>query len=150
MLIDYKTGGTVGSGQWFPDERLREVQLPAYALSLSHPPDAIAFAKLRPAQLKLDGVRRENDDEHQDPSAIDGIRILGQIKGNHALKSIERWPELLEQWQQQLDALGQDFLAGKAEVDPRDAQTCRYCHLHALCRIHEHTAFSEVESESSE
>ena len=36
-----------------------------------------------------------------------------------------------------LTTLAEAFQAGEAAVDPRDAQTCRYCHLTTLCRRHE-------------
>ena len=39
----------------------------------------------------------------------------------------------VRQWRANLEALAADFLAGKAEVDPRDGK-CGYCKLAALCR----------------
>jgi ATP-dependent helicase/DNAse subunit B len=46
------------------------------------------------------------------------------------------WPELLQQWQQQLQKLAQDFIAGDARVAPLEGeQTCRYCDLSLLCRL---------------
>ena len=139
LLIDYKTGTSAGSGQWLPEQRMRDVQLPAYALSLKPAPSGIAFAKLLPAKAGFDGI--QNDATHATPAAA-GIRIIGQFTRKHALSEHESWLELLNQWRDQLEALGEQFLAGHAEVNPRDGQTCRYCHLHALCRIHERVAFS--------
>jgi ATP-dependent helicase/nuclease subunit B len=44
----------------------------------------------------------------------------------------------LDTWRRTIERLAEDFLAGRAEVDPRDPRkTCESCHLHAVCRINE-------------
>jgi hypothetical protein len=54
------------------------------------------------------------------------------------VKQYRDWDALLAGWKQELDALGTSFGAGEARVDPkRLAQTCRYCGLQPLCRVHE-------------
>ena len=133
LLIDYKTGSRASSGHWYPGERMADVQLPAYALSLPEPPDAIAFARLRAGQVAFDGIAQPPNDDP--PSAIQGLKIIGRISKQHALSTIDSWPDLLDDWRRHLNHLGRQFLAGHAAVDPREAQVCRYCHLHALCRI---------------
>jgi ATP-dependent helicase/DNAse subunit B len=41
-----------------------------------------------------------------------------------------------------LSRLAREFLAGSAAVDPKHpATSCRYCELHALCRIREQFDF---------
>jgi ATP-dependent helicase/nuclease subunit B len=48
--------------------------------------------------------------------------------------------------------MAQDFLAGHADVDPRDyPETCEYCGLQALCRVQENQPGSDAnEDEDSE
>jgi len=127
VLIDYKTG-RAGRNGWRPDPRIADPQLPAYALAMDPRPAAIAFARIRPDELKFDGLC-ETD------AGISGVTELAAAKG--AWKESEDWNELLAQWQANLNGLAISFQEGRAEVDPRDGQVCRNCHLHALCRIHE-------------
>ncbi|MDT8449295.1 MAG: PD-(D/E)XK nuclease family protein [Wenzhouxiangellaceae bacterium] len=131
VLIDYKTGASGRSG-WKPDPRIRDPQLPAYALACTLAgtprPAAIAFARLRPDDLRFEGVAES------DPG-IPGLAPVGRDRGHW--KEADDWAGLLAAWQDNLDGLAHAFLDGRAEVDPRDGQTCRTCHLHAFCRIHE-------------
>jgi len=46
------------------------------------------------------------------------------------------WQDRFEHWEEVLTKLANDFRSGKATVEPT-ATACRYCDLHALCRIHE-------------
>lgn len=128
LLIDYKTGQT-GKNGWWPDERLGDVQLPAYAVSLEPKPAALMFARLRPEAMSFDGLAEV------DPG-IPGVEVIGEIK-RQPFKEIESWQDLLKGWQTGLDTLAANFVHGKAEVDPRSPAVCRYCHLHSLCRINE-------------
>ncbi len=127
ILIDYKTGHS-GRSDWTPDPRLVDPQLPAYALSQSPRPSAISFVKLRPDQLSFEGLSEED-------FAIRGIQQVGQNRG--CWKHAEDWSALFQAWQENLDDLGRAHLNGAAAVDPRKPDVCRYCQLHALCRIHE-------------
>ena len=48
------------------------------------------------------------------------------------------WQQQKVIWQQQLTALAEEFKLGFAAVRPKEGEeTCRYCHLHPLCRIHQ-------------
>ena len=48
--------------------------------------------------------------------------------------------EMLIDWRDYIEQLARDFLAGRAEVDPRDyPKTCERCGLQTLCRIQEIT-----------
>lgn len=142
LLIDYKTGSQASSGHWYPAARMRDVQLPAYALSLQEPPDGIAFARLRPDRVAFDGVAGQQEEDT--PPTIPGLKIIGRLPKNHALSAFDSWPDLLEDWRRHLNTLGRQFLAGQAAVDPREPQVCRYCHLHALCRIHERVGLADA------
>ncbi len=127
ILIDYKTG-RAGRNGWRPEERMADPQLPAYALAGPSVPAALAFARVRPDELRFDGLCRAD-------VGIPGVTELATAGG--AWKESEDWDELLQAWRQHLDALALSFQQGRAEVDPRDGQVCRTCHLHALCRIQE-------------
>lgn len=127
VLIDYKTG-RAGRNGWRPEPRIVDPQLPAYALAMDPRPAALAFARIRPDELKFEGLC-ETD------AGIPGVAELAAAKG--AWKESEDWNALLGEWQKKLNALAISFQEGRAEVDPRDDQVCRHCHLHALCRIQE-------------
>ena len=46
------------------------------------------------------------------------------------------WPELVAHWHAWLAKLAEDFASGSAEVNPKlAADSCRRCHLGALCRV---------------
>jgi RecB family exonuclease len=127
VLIDYKTGRATKSA-WTPDPRIADPQLPAYALALAARPAGIAFARLAPDAMGFDGLA-ETD------AGVPGVTALADAK--RGWKDFDDWPSLLAAWRGQLEALAGSFVAGRAEVDPRDPQACRYCDLHALCRIQE-------------
>ena len=129
LLIDYKSG-RVNKSDWFPEPRIADPQLPLYALAMQPPPQAIAFASLAPDQMRFDGLAAVD-------CAIEGISTLGSKRSK--FKHYSEWSQLLQDWELHLQALAADFRAGKAAVDPRQPEVCKYCHLHALCRIHERT-----------
>ncbi len=140
MLIDYKSG-KVNKADWYPEPRIADPQLPLYALAMQTPPQAIAFASLAPDQMRFDGLANGT-------SNIPGVADLATAKGK--FKAVTDWSALLQDWQEHLQTLAADFLAGKAQVHPRQASVCQYCHLHALCRIHEREPFMEAQEVTAE
>jgi len=140
LLIDYKSG-KVSKSDWFPEPRMADPQLPMYALAMHPPPQGIAFASLAPDQMGFDGLAAAD-------MGIDGvIRIGGK---SSKFRDYSDWSALLQDWASHVQALAADFLAGRAAVDPRRAEVCQYCHLHALCRIHERSAIlDEAEASAS-
>jgi hypothetical protein len=45
---------------------------------------------------------------------------------------------MIRDWKLQIEDLVRSFLAGRADVNPREyPETCTRCGLHALCRIQE-------------
>lgn len=139
VVIDYKTGAANKNG-WVPEARLADVQLPAYAAGLQPRPAAIAFASLRPDSMGFDGLA-ETD------AGMPGVAVIGEIRGQSRFKGAASWRSLLDDWRDQLEFLAADFRAGKAAVHPRDKQVCKYCHLHALCRINERVILPEADDE---
>jgi len=129
LVVDYKSG-ELAQGIWdLP--RPEDVQLPLYAEFGIDPGmgdiGGLVFAKLRAGECKFEGrVRHAKATLRSDLS-----RSTNLVK-----KPLE--PEDLEGWRRKIEQLAEDFLAGRAEVDPRKLpETCERCGLHALCRIGE-------------
>ncbi len=123
VLIDYKTGNP--NPKAWEGPRPDEPQLTLYAV---HSPDlaAVAFARLRPGEMRFMGFARDKD-------------FLPQV--NQA----KSWPDLLAAWRREAESLGAAFAAGEAHVDPKnDLKTCRLCDLQTLCRVYEkYSSFEE-------
>ena len=116
-LIDYKSGRV--TPKYWEGERPDDPQLPLYAVNAAEPISAVAFARLKTGGMRLMGYARD-------------AQVMPKVK------QYRDWDGLLDGWRKQLDALGREFAAGQARVDPkRLAQTCRYCDLAPLCRVHE-------------
>lgn len=128
VLIDYKTGTSSRAAHWLPGQRLADVQLPAYAISMKPSPVAVSFAKLRADAQGFSGVAEVT-------TGMAGVPELSAAGKDWA--ETESWRDLLQAWRASLEGLADEFLAGQAAVAPREAQLCRRCHLSALCRIHE-------------
>ena len=116
VIIDYKTGA-VSKNDWESD-RPNDPQLPLYAITNDQEVAAIAFASLKRGKLGFVGQAEADD-------------ILPGIKADAELL----WQDKLDTWKDILIKLANDFRKGNAIVEPTVA-ACRYCDLHALCRIH--------------
>jgi len=131
IIIDYKTGLVHGSD--LLGTRLLEPQLPIYALNANDSAvndygevAAVAFAQVRAGECAFKGVGRDDD-------LLNGIKTVA--KSGAGKRGIYSWSELLDSWQQQLEQLAGDFTAAQAQVNPANAQTCKFCDLQRLCRI---------------
>lgn len=129
MLIDYKTG-ICNTSKW-QGERLEEPQLPLYSICMADADEtgsniqAISFARISVDQQGFVGI-----------SAKDGVAPgVYSIEKSRGWNPELSWQDVNDQWQQALQALAVEFSEGVALVDPVRANTCQYCHLHALCRI---------------
>lgn len=127
VIIDYKTGKASISA-WF-NERPDEPQLPLYALSTARAPAAVLFARITPGETGFVGLTETEE-------IAPGVKSLAESKFS---AEFENWQAVLNLWNTHLTRIANEIKDGLAKVDPRDAQTCRYCDLHALCRIHEQT-----------
>ena len=141
LLIDYKTGGRTTRSDWFPEPRMVDPQLPAYAVAMDPRPGAIAFARVRPDALEFDGLA---DSDTGTPG------VIALAAATHKFKELVSWHELLDDWQTHLEALAGEFRAGKAAVDPRKPTVCRHCHLRALCRLQERAPFDTLAEENGD
>jgi probable DNA repair protein len=127
VVIDYKTG-LVSPSQWFGD-RPEEPQLPLYSMVEGENVCAVLFSQLRASDMKFSGVVEE-----------EGLIPDLPPSRNPQLKEVtEQWPQVLDDWKLTINQLAEDFRSGKADVDPKNASTCKssYCELSGLCRIDE-------------
>ena len=117
VLIDYKTG-YASPKHWEPP-RPDDPQLPLYASASQEELGAVAFAKLKPGDLKFSGYSRTE-------------KLLPNVQ------VYRDWRGLLASWKKEAAALGASFAAGEAKVDPKyDLKTCALCDLQTLCRVFE-------------
>ncbi len=132
VVIDYKSG-EADPRDWL-GVRPDEPQLPIYAVSDPQPPTAVLFAQLRAGDLRYRGVAEQG-------GLVPEIGDYGTARKKP--DDPQDWPALLAHWQVAVTALAEEFVQGVARVAPkRGADTCRYCHLQALCRIYERDALS--------
>nr|VFJ59564.1 MAG: probable DNA repair protein [Candidatus Kentron sp. DK] len=126
LLLDYKTGSTAKTGDWF-GERPASPQLPLYAV-MEAQCSGIALALVRRGEMALKGIAAR-------PDLAPGVTAV-EDAGGKAGRGPGDWEGLREQWRRTLTALAASFLRGEARVDPVSEEgACRYCDLHALCRI---------------
>ena len=122
VLIDYKTGLS-NINDWFGD-RPNQPQMPLYTVTHQQPIKAIAFAQLRPNDMRFKGVSIDKDE-------LPHCRPLSRVP-----LAFNDWEDQLSRWQATLNRLANAFLQGDAAVDPKNPrQTCKHCHLKTLCRV---------------
>jgi hypothetical protein len=117
VVVDYKTGASKGNiEEAWDGERPDEPQLPLYAVA-EDGLAGLAFAHVRAGENRFRG---QSD-------------ALGVFPGVKPLvdKTLQ---DKVEQWRVSLAALGEQFLGGQIAVDPKEANTCRWCSNGPLCR----------------
>ncbi|MGD0801875.1 MAG: PD-(D/E)XK nuclease family protein [Terracidiphilus sp.] len=138
LVIDYKSG-TVSPNSWeLP--RPDDVQLPLYAgfaLKTQEALGGLVFARVRAGEMNFAG--RVGD--------AAGTLFTG-LKGTSPLVRNPFTAEQLLDWRDCIEQLAKDFVAGRAEVDPREAKrTCERCGLQTLCRIQERPGQFDAEDD---
>jgi probable DNA repair protein len=141
IILDYKTGGAGYSPKWWDTPRPQDPQLPIYAVAqriAGREIAGVAFARVRAGDCKFQGeaVRKE---------------IFGNGKNS---KRHGEFEQKLESWRPELERLASNFLAGHAEVDPKNPagsgkSTCKHCHLGSLCRVAEFAAPDDSEEDEA-
>jgi transposase InsO family protein len=113
------------------DSRPDEPQLPLYCTSGELDIGAVAFAQLRRGKTRFNGFEAEKG-------------ILPQAKHFDTIGSLPGSPlppsrdSVLAYWKSVLEELARQFRQGEALVNPKKPhQTCKYCELVPVCRIHE-------------
>jgi probable DNA repair protein len=139
LVIDYKSGEI--SPKCWDLPRPDDVQLPLYA-GFALEPDAelggLVFAKVRTGKLEFAGSVGDA-----------GSALFPGLKGYSSLARKALGAEQLIDWKKYIETLARDFLAGHAEVDPREyPKTCDRCGLQTLCRVAENAAQFGAEDDS--
>lgn len=125
LIIDYKTGQYQSVQDWL-GERLRQPQLPLYALLMPSQVAGICYAQVTPLNPQFKGIA----DAH---ASFRGLQTAEKV----TQQSLS-WGQLQQHWQYRVQQLSEEFCAGHASVTPLDANSCRLCQLQPLCRIGEH------------
>ena len=127
VVIDYKTGLAKASA--WRGARMDAPQLPLYAVLHPERPTGVAFAALGASRASYVGVGR-------DGTVIAGMKPAEKFALTEDEETGFAWPEIAAHWRAWLERLAADFRDGHAVVDPKlAANTCRLCHLSALCRV---------------
>jgi ATP-dependent helicase/nuclease subunit B len=122
VIIDYKTG-LLNAVSW-DGPRPDEPQLPLYA----------GFGQID--NLKGVLLGRVREDKAKFIGRVEDARIV--MPGDAKLTRPPYSADMLRSWQNTLRDLGQQFLNGEAQVDPKQyPKTCEFCDLSGLCRIAE-------------
>ncbi len=140
LVIDYKSGNVSTSSWDLP--RPDDVQLPLYAsfgLNREKETGGLVFARVRTGNLGFAG------------KVGDAVATLdSDLDGKSGLVKNPLTPEQLSEWKEAIEQLARDFLAGKADVDPRDyPATCDRCGLYTLCRVKERDDEQEPEDDEN-
>ena len=140
LVIDYKSGNVSPNAWELP--RPEDVQLPLYAgfaLDREHERlGGLVFAKVRTGDQEFAG--RVGDA---------ATTLFPSLKGTSPLVRQPFTVEQLLDWRNCIQQLAKDFIAGRAEVNPREApKTCERCGLQTLCRIQERETQLEDEDDS--
>jgi len=127
VVIDYKSG-SVKRSQW-RGARMDAPQLPLYAVLHPGHPAGIAIAAITAEHADFFGVSGVD-------GMIDGLQPAAQFKLTEDGERGFEWTVVKEHWYAWLERLAREHAAGHAAVDPKLAvDTCRFCHLGALCRV---------------
>lgn len=126
LLLDYKTG-RVKLQSWL-EERPDDPQLPLYAVAERKDLAAVSYACLKPGETGFMGLASRG-------GMPEGIGVYAEKRVKPT--GVEDWDGLLAYWEKSLTQLAEGHARGDARVSPKRAQTCEYCHLSTLCRIHE-------------
>jgi len=124
VIIDYKTG-SASPNRWL-GERPEEPQLPLYLLCSSEPVSALSFAQINASEQRFLGFADTN-------GLLPGIKSPGDKATEPA-----SWEALIDQWQQVLNDLAEEFKSGYAAVQFHNQNTRQYqAYLEPLNRISE-------------
>ena len=83
--------------------------------------------KIKKGQIEFKGVK---------DSSIDflGFKVTNYTKET----KVSKWKDLLALWKNKIDLLANEFLSGRAVIEPTlNQETCKNCDLNSLCRIRE-------------
>jgi len=102
-IVDYKTGDRATSADWF-GPRLRDAQVPLYAIQTTEPLGAVVVARVRPGGTSYSGVWPDG------------------AFGGRATRLAADWPAQLKDWRTQLERLAEEFATGDVRVFAADSE----------------------------
>lgn len=126
VIIDYKTG-EYNILDWLSD-RFTEPQLPLYCVYHDERISGAVIAEITAKSQRFKGIMLNSENI---PGTYSPTRFSPQTDE-------EAWHTIKSEWRVQLEQLLDDFLAGQATVDPKEAKSCQQCNLQSVCRIYEH------------
>jgi len=118
LIIDYKSGKAT-KNNWEKD-RPKEPQLPLYAITSEYSLSGLAYAILKSGELRFDGFA-EDDNIFPEQTKV----------------KVCSMKDRLDDWENILGNLTDEFVKGVAVVNPREISVCDNCHLDSFCRIGE-------------
>jgi hypothetical protein len=143
LVIDYKTGDVSADSWELP--RPEDVQLPLYATfglnedlraqlageageaAAAGTPGGLVFGKVRTGEPCFEGRVRDAR-----------AALLPGLGSGAKLARKKLRDEDLDAWKLYIERMAREFVAGCADVNPRDPdKTCEKCGLQTLCRIQE-------------
>jgi ATP-dependent helicase/nuclease subunit B len=140
LVMDYKTGNVTPQAWELP--RPDDVQLPLYAgfaVPAREEVGGLVFAKIGPGETALAGK-----------VANAQATLFANLNGTSGLMKDPLTPAKLSEWRQAIEQLARNFIAGRADVDPREyPDTCERCKLYTLCRVREREDRLDEEEEET-
>ena len=137
LVVDYKTGNVTPKSWELP--RPEDLQLPLYAAfgQLEGDVSGLVFAKVRKGKPEFAGqVGRAQE------------TLLPGLSPRSALVKQPLTGEQLMGWRDEIEKLAAAFVAGDAEVNPREyPETCERCALPGLCRVRDFPPAMNAEDE---
>ena len=138
MVVENKSGSVVPKAWDLP--RPDDVQLPLYKLFGLVPLQPSLFESYGgPARGGLVFARVRTGDTRFAGRVADARgTIHPELRGNSSLVKRKLTATEESAWKEYIEDLAEDFVRGRAEVNPRDyPKTCERCGLQAVCRIQE-------------
>jgi ATP-dependent helicase/nuclease subunit B len=141
LVIDYKTGVVTPKSWELP--RPDDVQLPLYAsfaIDDGETLGGLVYANVRRGE-KLGFAGHIKDAR---------ATLIPSLGGTSGLVKNKLDQEKINNWRHEIEALARNFLAGRADVNPREfPETCSRCGLQTLCRIQEHRVLIATDEDST-
>jgi len=145
IIIDYKTG-TASEREWLK-EAFTEPQLPIYCLLFPNQVVALAFASLKPEDMKFKGIAVETMELPGMPKQKDVSKLINNFIEKYANNNTEFQSSktitlsemfyLQQAWGNKIHEIAQAFIAGDNLPLPVDNEVCDFCLRQSLCRIYE-------------
>lgn len=135
LVVDYKTGNVDAKAWELP--RPEDVQLPIYACygqDSGKEVGGLVFAQVQTGDGKQAFAGCVKDAK---------ATLLSKLRNNTNLVKKPLTGDQLRNWSERIKELAEEFVAGRADVDPRDyPDTCEYCGLESVCRVQEQTSIA--------